>query len=153
MESWETQDQDVEGKTRSGTHRNIKGSPQGLQARQVWLKMDGRVKVVDLGDETGKEMEEKVRRWMGVEEGIGLYVICKGRRLSWRDLAELGDGKTAEVMIELKGGMSKKKSKKNPWNTPSQSSSGSDPEMIRTETGVRRRNGIMRNCKKWKKRK
>ena len=31
--------------------------------------------------------------------------------------------------------MSKKKSKKNPWNTPSQSSSGSEPEIIRTETG------------------
>ena len=31
--------------------------------------------------------------------------------------------------------MSKKKSKKNPWNTPSQSSSDSEPEIIRTETG------------------
>ena len=30
--------------------------------------------------------------------------------------------------------MSKKKNKKNPWNTPSQSS-GSEPEIIRTETG------------------
>ena len=29
--------------------------------------------------------------------------------------------------------MSKKKGKKNPWNTPSQSS-GSEPEIIRTET-------------------
>ena len=153
VESWETQDRDVEGKTRSGTHRNIKGSPQGSQARQVWLKMDGRVKVVDLGDETGKEMEEKVRRWMRVEEGMGLYVICEGRRLSWRDLAELGDGKTAEVMIELKGGMSKKKSKKNPWNTPSQSSfrcgvchsnvAGGEEELVSlqlsTETEMRRR--------------
>ena len=37
-------------------------------------------------------------------------------------------------MIELKGGTSKKKNKKNPWNTPSQSS-GSEPEIIRTETG------------------
>ena len=31
VDSWETQDRDVEGKTRSGTHRNIKGSPQGPQ--------------------------------------------------------------------------------------------------------------------------
>ena len=31
--------------------------------------------------------------------------------------------------------MSKKKIKKNPWSTPSQSSSGSEPERIRTETG------------------
>ena len=44
--------------------------------------MDGKIKVVDLGEETGKEMEEKVRRWMKAEEGTGLYVICEGRRLS-----------------------------------------------------------------------
>ena len=135
MASLRTRDQDIGARTGSGTSCDIKGSPRSPQARQVWLKMDGKIKVVDLGEETGKEMEEKVRRWMRVEKGTGLYVICEGRRLSWRDLAELGDGKTAEVMIELKGVMSKKKSKKNPWNTPSQSSSGSEPEIIRTETG------------------
>ena len=135
MASLRTRDQDIGARTGSGTSCDIKGSPRSPQARQVWLKMDGKIKVVDLGEETGKEMEEKVRRWMTVEKGTGLYVICEGRRLSWRDLAELGDGKTAEVMIELKGVMSKKKSKKNPWNTPSQSSSGSEPEIIRTETG------------------
>ena len=37
--------------------------------------------------------------------------------------------------MELKGGMGRKKSRKNPWLTPSQSSSGSEPEMIWTETG------------------
>ena len=52
--------------------------------------MDGKNKVVDLGGETGKEVEKKVRRWMRVGNGTGLYVICKGRRLSWRDLAEFG---------------------------------------------------------------
>ena len=38
-------------------------------------------------------------------------------------------------MVELRGGMGKKKGRKNPWITPSQSSSGSEPEIIRTETG------------------
>ena len=93
--------------------------------------MDGKTKAVDLGE----EMEEKVRRWMKAEKGRGLYVSCEGRRLSWGDLAELGDGKTAEVMVELRGGRGKKKGKKNPWITPSQSSSWSEPEIIRTETG------------------
>ena len=135
MASLRTQDQD--GGTRTGfeIRGDIKGSPRSSQARQVWLKMDGKVKAVELREETEKEMEEKVRRWMRVEKETGLYVICEGRRLSWRELAGLRDGKMAEVMIELKGGMSKKKSKKNPWNTPSQSSSGSEPEIIRTETG------------------
>ena len=44
----------------------------------------------------------KVRRWMRVEKETGFYVICEGRRLSWRELAGLRDGKTAEVMIEFK---------------------------------------------------
>ena len=122
--------------TRMGfkTTGDIEGSPQSPRARQVWLKMDGKVKAVELRHETAKEMEEKVRRWMRVEEGTGLYVSSEGRRLSWRELAGLKDGKMAEIMIELKGGTSKKKNKKNPWNTPSQSS-GSEPEVIRTETG------------------
>ena len=122
--------------TRMGfkTTGDIEGSPRNPQARQVWLKLDGKVKAVELRHETGKEMEEKVRRWMRVEKGMGLYVICEGRRLSWRELAGLRDGKMAEIMIELKGGMSMKRNKKNPWNTPSQSS-GSEPEIIRTETG------------------
>ena len=66
---------------------------------------------------------------------MGLYVICEGRRLWWGELSELRDGKTAEVMVELRGGMGKKKGRKNSWITPSQSSSGSEPKMIRTETG------------------
>ena len=41
-----------------------------------------------------------------------------------------------EVVMEMKGEMGKNKSRKNPWITPSQSSSGSEPEIIRTETGV-----------------
>ena len=49
-------------------------------------------RVVDLGEETGEEIEEKVRGWMKVER--------------------LRDGKTAEVMVELKGGMGKKKGRK-----------------------------------------
>ena len=48
----------------------------------------------------------------------------------WRSL---GDGKTAEVMIELKGLMRKKRSKENSWNTPSHSFSGSEPEISGTD--------------------
>ena len=63
------------------------------------------------------------------------------------------DGKTAEVMVELKGGMGKKKGRKNPWLTPSQSSSGSEPEMIRTETGGDRVKEMMRDCRRFLRRK
>ena len=77
---------------------------------------------MELGEETEKEMEEKVRRWMQAEKWVELYVICEVRRLSWKELAELEDGKTAEVMVWMRGGMGKKKSRKNPWITPNQSS-------------------------------
>ena len=116
------------------TTGDIEGSPRSSRARQVWLKLDGKVKAVELRYESAREMEEKVRKWMRVEEGMGLYVVSEGRRLSWRELAGLSDGKMAEIMIELKGGTSKKKNRKNPWTTPSQSS-GSEPEIIRTATG------------------
>ena len=69
--------------------------------------MDRKTRVVDLGEETGEEIEEKVRRWMKVERDTGLYVICEGKRLSWGELSGLRDGKTAEVMVEWKGGMGK----------------------------------------------
>ena len=119
-------------RTGPGARWNTKGSPQSSQARQVWLKMDGKTEAVDLGEETGEELEEKVRRWMKVEKGMGLYVICERRRLFWEGFG--GVGKTAEVMVELRVGMGKNKGKKNPWITPSQSSSGSEAEIIRTET-------------------
>ena len=60
----ETGNQDTRVRTCPGTRWNIKGSPQSSQTRQIWLKMDGKTKAVDLGEETGEEIEEKVRRWM-----------------------------------------------------------------------------------------
>ena len=49
---------------------------------------------------------------------------------------KIEEGKMVEVVMEMKGGIGKNKNRKNPWITPSQSSSGSEPEIIRTETGV-----------------
>ena len=88
MESLRTGNQDIGARTGLGASWDIKGTPQSSQARQVWLKLSGKTEAVDLGEETGEEMEEKVRRWMKAEKGLGLYVICEGRRLSWGDLAE-----------------------------------------------------------------
>ena len=127
-------DQDKGTGVRLETIGDIEGSPRNPRARQIWLKMNGKVKAVELRDESAREIEERVRRWMRVERGMDLYVVSEGRRLSWEGLAGLDEGKMAEVMIELKGGMSKKKNRRNPWTTPSQSS-GSEPEIIRTETG------------------
>ena len=82
----------------------------------------------------GRQICKEIKRWLGVERE-GVVFVCDGRRIQWRDLEETEEGKMVEVMMEMKEGMGEKKSRKKPWITPSQSSSGSEPEMIRTETG------------------
>ena len=81
-------DQDKGTGTRLETIGDIEGSPRNPRARQVWLKMNGKVKAVELRDESAREIEERVRRWMRVEGGMDLYVVSEGRRLSWEGLAE-----------------------------------------------------------------
>ena len=51
------------------TSQDSDGSPRSSLARQTWLKMEGRSKAVELGEETEKEMGEKVRVWMQAENG------------------------------------------------------------------------------------
>ena len=68
MASLGTWDQDRGTRMGFKTTGDIEGSPRSPRARQVWLKMDGKVKAVELRDETEKEMEEKVRE---VDEGEG----------------------------------------------------------------------------------
>ena len=60
------------------------------------LKAEGKTRVVELRGETAKEMEESVRGWLGIGEEVGVCVVSEGRRLSWRELAEKKEGKTAE---------------------------------------------------------
>ena len=50
------------------TSQDSDGSPRSSLARQIWLKMEGRSKAVELGEETEKEMEEKVKGWIQVEQ-------------------------------------------------------------------------------------
>ena len=72
-------DQDKGTRTVLETTGDIEGSPRNPRARQVWLKMNGKVKAVELRDESAREMEERVRKWMRVEEGMGLYVVSEGK--------------------------------------------------------------------------
>ena len=59
-------------------------------------------------------------------------MICDGRRLTWRELAEIEEGKTVEVLLEMKGGTKKKRNEKekNPWNSSESSSGMSEPERV-----------------------
>ena len=50
-------------------------------------------------------MGEEIKRWLGVESEKGLYMVCDGRRIQWRDLEKTEEGKMVEVMMEMKGGI------------------------------------------------
>ena len=62
-------------------------------ASQVWLKV-------------GENMQSEVG-WEWRE--MGVYVVSEGTRLSWRELTELEEGKTAEALVGVKGGVGNKK--------------------------------------------
>ena len=84
--------------------------PRGTQAKQILVKWEGRSRAVDLD----RQMGEEIKRWLGVESEKGLYMVCDGKRIQWRDLEKTEEGKMVEVMMEMKGGMGKKKNRKNP---------------------------------------
>ena len=50
-----------------------------------------------------------------------VYVTSQGRIETWGSVAVIEDGRVIEVAVKMKGGMGKKRSKKNwnPRNTPS----------------------------------
>ena len=77
--------------------RPKKYSSKASVAKDEWKEQGA-----ELGEETERELEEKVRRWMKAEKELGMYVVCEGRRLRWRELAGLEEGQTAEVLVELK---------------------------------------------------
>ena len=87
---------------------------------------------MDLEEET-KVLERRVRRRLNVEIEAELYMTCDGRRLTWPELAETEDGKTVEVLLEMRRGTKKKRKKKekNQWNSSESSSGVSEPERVK----------------------
>ena len=93
---------DQEPGTRTGqeTRQDTAGSPQSSRAKQVWLKLEGQRKTIDLRGETEEELEEKVRGWMGVGTEMGMYVVgavkplatsiwaCWWQGCSWSDVVD-----------------------------------------------------------------
>ena len=90
----------------SGTRKPVEtqpGSPRNARAKQVLDEM-GREKQGDGFWETEEGLEKEIRRRLKVGAEAGLYMVCEGRRLTWRELAEIEEGKTVEVLMEMKGG-------------------------------------------------
>ena len=83
-------------------------------------KTCGKARVVDLGG-TAEEMEGKIRTVTLLTREEEVHVTNGSRRETWKDVAAMEDGRMIAVTGMMRGGMGKRRAKKdwNPWNTPS----------------------------------
>ena len=120
--------------------------PGQSKQRQVWVRFEGQTKAVDVGG-TEEEVRKRIQTAIGGAREEEMYMTSQGRRETWESVAAMENGRVVEVTVKMRGGMGKKRNKKdrNPWNTPS---SGSEPDRIssadethqqQTASGERRR--------------
>ena len=55
--------------TRQRTRQQKQSSVQGFEARQLWARLDGNTRPVEVGSETAEELERKVREAFGLKDG------------------------------------------------------------------------------------
>ena len=100
---------------------------------------EGQTKAVDVGG-TEEETIKRIQTAIGGAREEEMYVTSQGRRETWESVAAIENGRVIEVTVKMRGGMGKKRSKKNrnPWNTPSSESelenSSSTDEMHQQQT-------------------
>ena len=94
----------------------------------MWVRFEGQTKGVDVGG-TEEEVRKRIQTAIGGAREEEMYMTSQGRRETWESVAAMENGRVVEVTVKMRGGMGKKRNKKdrNPWNTPS---SGSEPDRI-----------------------
>ena len=92
----------------------------------MWVRFEGQTKAVDAGG-TEEETRKRIQTSIGGVREEEMYVTSQGRKETWESVAAMENGRVIEVTVKMRGGMGKKRSKKNrnPWSTPS---SKSEPE-------------------------
>ena len=102
--------------------------PRQSKQRQVWVRFEGQTKAVDVGG-TEEEVRKRIQTAIGGAREEEIYLTSQGRRETWESVAAMENGRVVEVTVRMRGGMGKKRNKKdrNPWNTPS---SGSEIDRI-----------------------
>ena len=92
----------------------------------MWVRFEGQTKAVDVGG-TEEETRKRIQTAIGGAREDEMYVTSQGRMETWESVTAMENGRVIEVTVKMRGGMGKKRSKKNrnSWNTPS---SESEPE-------------------------
>ena len=73
-------------RTRSSVSGNFGKSHREDQARQIWVRIQGR------GQET-EGLEKEVGEKVGLERGTEVYMLSEGRKVGWRELGRLEEWK------------------------------------------------------------
>ena len=127
---WVSQFRSFRPGSRSGQISDETNRPEQSKQGQLWVRFEGKTRAVDLGG-TEEEMRERIQTAIKQTWEGEVYVTNQGRRETWKSVAAMEDGRAIEVTVKMKGGVGKKRGKKNrnPWNTPS---SESEPEKIQS---------------------
>ena len=80
-------------------------------------------------------MRKRIQTAIGGTREEEMYFTSLGRKETWESVAAMENGRVVEVTMKMRGGVGKKRNKKNsnPWNTPS-SESESDKSSSTDET-------------------
>ena len=92
---------------------------QRSAAKQVWVRIEEKTRLVEVGEETAEGLENKTRE--GLELGGGenrVYVVIEGGGLDWEGVVGMKEGKTIDIVCKMNGGGKQmKKVNRNPRNS------------------------------------
>ena len=81
--------------------------PEQSKQGQLWVRFERRTKAVDSGG-TEEEVRKRIQTSIGEEE-----MCCDESRETWDCVVAMEDGRVIGVIVKMRGGMGKKRSKKN----------------------------------------
>ena len=74
------------------------GEKRSLQARQMWLTSEGKTRAVALTGETAREMEERVRGWLGIGRAKKYRTLWASSEESELEKVGSGDSSVEEIV-------------------------------------------------------
>ena len=100
-------------------HSRHSGQVCQAAAKQLWMRFEGRSRIIEIGEEEEIwETEKRVRGKMGLGRDTELYVMSEGRRVDWEGLGRIQAGRTVEMGLVTRGGGRKRKTKNgNRWES------------------------------------
>ena len=109
---WVNHFQSLGARSRSGQISDETNRPEQSKQRQVWVRFEGHTKAVDVGG-TEEETRKRIQTAIGGAREEEMYVTSQGRKETWESVAAMENGRVIAVTVKMRGGMGKKRSKKN----------------------------------------